>query len=80
MQQLKHIIFQNLLNDLVSAQQFQVFEIAKFKFKVTVHYVLWGKAPSSSTLRRYCTPDLKLACFVCYLKITETFLFFFFEK
>ena len=23
-------------------------------------------------LRGYCTPDQKLACFVCYLKITNT--------
>ena len=31
-------------------------------------------------LREYCTPNLKLACFVCYLKIININIFFFFEK
>ena len=26
-----------------------------------------------NTLRGYCIPNLKLACFVCYLKIIDTF-------
>ena len=26
------------------------------------------------SLRGYCTPNLKLACFVCYLKFINTFL------
>ena len=30
----------------------------------------------SFTLRGYCTPNLKLSCFVCYLKVINTF----FEK
>ena len=27
-----------------------------------------------SAVREYCTPNLKLACFVCYLKIVNTFM------
>ena len=30
--------------------QFLVFKIAKFEFKVTVHYGLWEKAPSCDSL------------------------------
>ena len=27
-----------------------------------------------NVLRGYCTPNLELACFVCYLKIVNTFM------
>ena len=28
----------------------------------------------SDSLRGYCTPNIELACFVCYLKIVNTFM------
>ena len=35
-------------------KQFQFFKIAKFEFKVTVHYGLWKKGPSFDPLKDVC--------------------------
>ena len=47
----KHMGSNNSLTKFYKFKKIQVFKIAKFEFKATVHYGLWANAPSCDRLR-----------------------------